>query len=40
MVIPVIQGAPVVQKSNAMSALVEKYKMVGKQFLVKYSNEI
>ena len=39
-VIPVIQWAPVVQKSNAMSALVEKYKMVGKQFLVKYSNEL
>ena len=39
-VIPVMQGIPVVQKSDAMIALVEKYKMVSKLFSVKYSNEL
>nr|DAR55624.1 MAG TPA: hypothetical protein [Caudoviricetes sp.] len=39
-VIPVIQGIPVVQKSNTIFALVEKYKMVSKLFSVKYSNEL
>lgn len=39
-VIPVMQGVPVVQKSNTMFALIEKYKMVGKLFSIKYSNEL
>ncbi len=39
-VIPVVQGVPVVQKSDTMFALVEKYKMVSKLFSIKYSNEL
>ena len=39
-VIPTMQGIPVVQKSDTMIALVEKYKMVGKLFSIKYFNEL